>query len=181
MSVEVSCQRCNRDFETKKSDTKWCPDCRIIAKREGERNFWERTKHPCLVCGIAICKKARLCVTCENKRRTREHHPSWKGGRYLSKGYVFVACQSGTPGKGKGAFYQREHIVVWEQTYGKPLPKGWVVHHLNGVRDDNRPENLLAISRREHHNLGVLATFYRQRIRALEQQLQELHQRRLFQ
>lgn len=46
--------------------------------------------------------------------------------------------------------YIREHILIWEQTHGKPVPKGWEVHHYNGIKDDNRPFNLFAKSKREH-------------------------------
>jgi hypothetical protein len=43
-----------------------------------------------------------------------------------------------------------DHRLVAEEKYGRPILKGEHVHHLNGIRDDNRPENLVVMAAREH-------------------------------
>jgi hypothetical protein len=66
---------------------------------------------------------------------------NWKGGRTLhKKGYVMLRVPE-HPRVVKSP-YVFEHVLVMEQLLGRYLEPDESVHHLNGVRDDNRPENL---------------------------------------
>lgn len=65
--------------------------------------------------------------------------------RFTRNGYVQIKTAQGQ------RRWPFEHRVVWETAHG-PIPKGAYLHHLNGVPDDNRLENLvLAGSNGEHH------------------------------
>jgi hypothetical protein len=75
-------------------------------------------------------------------------HPQWKGGKRAKKGYKMIK-RTGHHHAGVDG-YVMEHILVWEEHNNKKLPKGWVIHHLNGIKDDNRPDNLIALPDRKH-------------------------------
>ena len=148
------------------------------AVRETRFQRYER-RHPnyCKDCGVVVSRRAMRCHACENIDRSKyylgENNPFWKGGKTYNNGYVYVLAQR----EGKKHRYQAEHIVVWEQANG-PLPEGWIIHHLNGVRDDNRLENLIAMPR-ERHNLKLAFQPYEERIQQLEKELNELSKRDL--
>lgn len=61
--------------------------------------------------------------------------------------------------------------TAWAARHG-PIPKGWVVHAMNGDMADIRVENLAAIPRKTGNISEVIAP-YKERIRNLELQLKK--------
>src|SRR5262245_29830832 len=58
-------------------------------------------------------------------------------------------------GRGKGLSYTKfmgrhEHRVVAERTLGRALVKGEVVHHIDGNKKNNHPDNLAVMTQRDH-------------------------------
>ena len=72
---------------------------------------------------------------------TGSKNPRWKGGRHRQHGgYVFVFRPKHPNADRHG--YVREHVLVMSRHLGRALRSWEVVHHVNGVRTDNRLENL---------------------------------------
>lgn len=86
---------------------------------------------------FAMRSRAAVGKTLREMWSGRPHlHPRWKGGRWVNNnGYVSVYMGNGRPRK-------LEHRLVMEGVLGRPLTRQETVHHKNGIRTDNRPENL---------------------------------------
>ena len=76
-----------------------------------------------------------------------ENTSHWKGGRRKHSGYIMVYSPD-HPCANNGAVM--EHRLVMEKHLGRYLDTTEVVHHLNGIKDDNRIENLQLVKRGEH-------------------------------
>ena len=124
------CSTCEREYKPS-SRHKDCPKCRA-----------EKRKTPCVECG-ALCRYAsERCVRCAGLAQKGKANPNWQGGKYYNKkGYIMIRCPWHPRGSAQSG-YVFEHILVMEDILGRYLVEGENVHHKNGVKDDNRPENL---------------------------------------
>lgn len=85
---------------------------------------------------------------------------SWRGGKTQDEfGYVMVQCKE-HPRASKCGGYVPEHILVAEKKIGRYLTENEVVHHINGRKWDNRPENLAVMTKSEHSKLHWMIRRY---------------------
>ena len=84
--------------------------------------------------------------------RSKEKSHLWKGGRIEHGYYIFIKLGKGVPGTDSQG-YAREHRLVMEKHLGRLLNKDEDVHHINGIKTDNRIENLVVLTKTIHHKL----------------------------
>lgn len=97
--------------------------------------------------------------------------PNYREGNYTSKGYDYLRMPTHPRANVNG--YVLKHILAWEAANSRQVPEGYVIHHINGIRSDNRPENLLAMPKR-NHSPALNIKQIQSRLRQVEAELRRL-------
>jgi hypothetical protein len=113
-----------------------------------------------------------------SRNRRNQGNPNWKGGRHkLANGYVEIMLQPNDIyfSMANQIHYIREHRLVMAKSLGRLLSHTEHVHHINGIRDDNRRENLELISPADHTTYKQMCAHcgLRKEIRLLRLQVKE--------
>ena len=109
-------------------------------KPDGYKRYWYMCNTKCDCGGEKVVKHNHL-VRGWTKSCGCLGSGTWKGGFYISKdGYKYIR-RPDHPNVYQNKYIQ-EHRVVMGEHLGRYLTKDETVHHKNGIRDDNRIENL---------------------------------------
>jgi len=93
---------------------------------------------------------------CTGEHLTGRFGPSgnaWRGGTGVTRyGYIEVYVGHDHPMANSRGRVNRPRLVM-SKRLGRPLESNELVHHLNGIKTDDRPENLSLTTRRTHPTL----------------------------
>lgn len=87
---------------------------------------------------------------------------TWKGGKTKCNGYWLIYKPDHPHANSMGKGYVRQCRLLAEEMLGRYLESWEVVHHINGVRDDDRPENIIVLTNSKHLSLHHKQTVKKQ-------------------
>lgn len=120
--------------------------------------------------------ESRLCKHCSDQVNIRNASKYIKPKAYVARkwvtngGYILVNVPKGHRFAGMGKAVDRtilEHRLVMAYKLNRPLTCKEIVHHLNGIRSDNRPANLV-VTDKGNHSGHTFIKLLQERIRQLE-------------
>lgn len=145
------CKECGLEFIAKKQPNEFCSN--KCAAKHRSKDKVQIIK--CLNCGSEIkkpnchIKEHNFCSKkCMNEYvvkaglRAAANHPNWNGGNHYQDGYLFKRVAKGS--------YRGEHRIIVEDVLGRELTNEEIIHHADGNKLNNSPDNLKVVTRAEH-------------------------------
>ena len=142
-------------------------------KRQREAGIRWRREHEksCPLCGKPMSYNSNTCRLCYLKIMTeRNLAVGRKQTIQTDRGYKLIYAPLYPSARKDG--YMCYHRWIVEQHIERQLMPNEQVHHLNGIRNDNRIENLVIVNKHSHER-STLLRLCRKRIRQLEAQLSQ--------
>jgi hypothetical protein len=126
------------------------PECCLFGGRLEHDSSTIRRCNECLEAEKAALKDAEVPMIPSGELKWMDFR-TWGHRIVREDGYVLRHCPTYPMAKPNG--YVFEHRLVMAASIGRSLEKDEHVHHINGDRQDNRPENLLLLSNSEHRRM----------------------------
>lgn len=141
-SVILKCDKCDKEFKRRRSalskNGNYCSK---------ECFYTKRPSFVCIWCGnefrgrMGGKKSHRRNIYCSHKCQHAHTRERAIGNKSRDQaGYVLIHQPYHPAANCQGRVM--EHRLVMESIIGRSLFRDETVHHINGIRDDNRPENL---------------------------------------
>jgi hypothetical protein len=103
--------------------------------------------------GYVITEKTKQKISQSIKKlfKDPQNTPSWKGGIINKNGYIFI-MDKGNPNSDKNGYVKR-CVLIAQKILNRPLKSNELVHHINGIRNDDSYNNLLICTISYHKSL----------------------------
>lgn len=140
-----------------------CDKCKTVSETTYHNYYLSQSKKgfsgetSCRPCSSKATANKRIGHVPHNKGKKYPHlqgpnSKTWKGGTYISSdGYIMKHVGFNNERKSGWEDYRKEHILIIEQQIGRKLKPKEQVHHINGIKTDNRIENLILLKSSKEH------------------------------